>query len=233
MSSTIDRDFDIYGPEDQARLLAAIKEMLEVTRDVRIIMKRRGSVKLTLELTHEKAERLIWSVKAGKLADFGVVEAEIINTTSPRRPKRSSAEWEIAASSTVSPFQLNVRRTGIVLRPNNSRVVIRPFSRQRESDRADPGPGHLALRGGGRPAVGGSDAEFRDRHQQTRQFFLQRFEQIRRHLLTDQPLSENRKLLIGAYFTQEYALESAALFNPSMVWHPDQSGLPEARAGSS
>ncbi|HFE63727.1 MAG TPA: glycosidase, partial [Caldithrix sp.] len=37
---------------------------------------------------------------------------------------------------------------------------------------------------------------------------------------------EERKLLIGAYFTQEYSLESAALFNPSMVWHPDQSGLP-------
>ena len=69
--------------------------------------------------------------------------------------------------------------------------------------------------------------EFHDRHQKTRQFFLQRFEQIRGHLLTDQPLSENRKMLIGAYFTQEYALESAALFNPSMVWHPDQSGLPE------
>ena len=32
-------------------------------------------------------------------------------------------------------------------------------------------------------------------------------------------------MLIGSYFTQEYALESAALFNPSMVWHPDQSGL--------
>jgi predicted GH43/DUF377 family glycosyl hydrolase len=33
--------------------------------------------------------------------------------------------------------------------------------------------------------------------------------------------------LIGAYFTQEYALESAALFNPSMVWHPSQDDLPE------
>ena len=39
-------------------------------------------------------------------------------------------------------------------------------------------------------------------------------------------MSESRRLLIGSYFTQEYALESAALFNPSMVWHPDQSGLP-------
>ena len=69
--------------------------------------------------------------------------------------------------------------------------------------------------------------EFRERHQRTREFFLHRFEQVREHLLTDQPLSENRRLLIGSYFTQEYALESAALFNPSMVWHPDQSGLPE------
>ena len=33
-----------------------------------------------------------------------------------------------------------------------------------------------------------------------------------------------RRRLIGAYFTQEYALEAAALFNPSMVKHPDQSG---------
>ena len=33
-----------------------------------------------------------------------------------------------------------------------------------------------------------------------------------------------RRLLIGAYFTQEYALEAAALFNPSMVAHPDQAG---------
>jgi predicted GH43/DUF377 family glycosyl hydrolase len=31
---------------------------------------------------------------------------------------------------------------------------------------------------------------------------------------------------VGAYFSQEYAVESAALFNPSMVAHPDQSGLP-------
>src|SRR5205085_8216630 len=61
----------------------------------------------------------------------------------------------------------------------------------------------------------------------TREFFLYRFEQVRRHLLTDQPVGEARRLLIGSYFTQEYALESAALFNPSMVWHPDQSGVPD------
>src|SRR5207248_5428102 len=65
------------------------------------------------------------------------------------------------------------------------------------------------------------------RHQRTREFFLHRFDQVRGRVLTDLPISEGRRLLIGSYFTQEYALESAALFNPSMVWHPDQSGLPE------
>ena len=34
-------------------------------------------------------------------------------------------------------------------------------------------------------------------------------------------------MLIGALFSGEYALESAALFNPSIVPHPDQSGAPD------
>ena len=39
------------------------------------------------------------------------------------------------------------------------------------------------------------------------------------------PLSEERRLLIGAYLTHEYSIEAAALGNPSMVAAPDQSGL--------
>ncbi len=39
-------------------------------------------------------------------------------------------------------------------------------------------------------------------------------------------LSETRRLLLGATFTSEYALEGAALCNPSMVAHPDQNGVP-------
>jgi predicted GH43/DUF377 family glycosyl hydrolase len=38
-------------------------------------------------------------------------------------------------------------------------------------------------------------------------------------------LQDDRRILIGAYFTMEYAVESAAVCNPSMVAHPDQSGL--------
>src|SRR6266699_6223832 len=44
--------------------------------------------------------------------------------------------------------------------------------------------------------------------------------------MTDQVISEQRQLLIGSYFVCEYSLEAAALFNPSIVPHPDQSDLP-------
>jgi len=68
-------------------------------------------------------------------------------------------------------------------------------------------------------------AEFAGRHQQTKDLFLRRYERVEQSLLTNQKLSEERKLLLGAYFTNEYALEAAALFNPSVVPHPDQSEL--------
>jgi predicted GH43/DUF377 family glycosyl hydrolase len=69
-------------------------------------------------------------------------------------------------------------------------------------------------------------AEFSQRHQRIRDLFLERFEQVREMLWTDGELSEQRRLLIGSYFLAEYSLESAALFNPSIVPHPDQTSLP-------
>jgi predicted GH43/DUF377 family glycosyl hydrolase len=76
------------------------------------------------------------------------------------------------------------------------------------------------------PLLDEVSADFSERHQQIRKLFLERFEQIRELLLADEELSEQRRLLIGSYFLAEYSLESAALFNPSIVPHPDQSGLP-------
>jgi TIR domain len=72
---TIDRDFDSYTDQEKNRLLTAIKELLAISSDIRVTSKKRGSVKLTLELTVEQAKRLLWAVKAGKFAEFGVVDA--------------------------------------------------------------------------------------------------------------------------------------------------------------
>jgi predicted GH43/DUF377 family glycosyl hydrolase len=68
-------------------------------------------------------------------------------------------------------------------------------------------------------------ADFVPRHQEIGKIFLERFEQVRELLFAGPELSEERRLLIGSYFMAEYSLESAALFNPSIVPHPDQSGL--------
>jgi predicted GH43/DUF377 family glycosyl hydrolase len=69
-------------------------------------------------------------------------------------------------------------------------------------------------------------AEFGNRHPETRAFLKRRFEAVRHCVVPGQDFSEERALLLGAYFTQEYSLEAAALFNPSIVPHPDQSDLP-------
>jgi predicted GH43/DUF377 family glycosyl hydrolase len=70
-------------------------------------------------------------------------------------------------------------------------------------------------------------ADFAQRHLGLEQRFLDRFDQLQAFLPAHAVCSPQRRLLIGSYFLAEYALESAALFSPSMVPHPDQADLPE------
>src|SRR6059036_3753397 len=124
-------------------------------------------------------------------------------------------------------MSMHVKRTATILKPDQSRVLLRPFS---------PGDPQRVGRIIARimslpedsvgPLLDEVSAEFSQRHQQIRTLFLERFEQVRELLVTDEELSEQRRLLIGSYFLAEYSLESAALFNPSIVPHPDQSELP-------
>ena len=67
--------------------------------------------------------------------------------------------------------------------------------------------------------------DFGRRHWQTRAVYMDRFNQVQRELGLADDLRYERKELIGAYFCQEYSYTSAALMNPSIVPHPDQSGL--------
>jgi predicted GH43/DUF377 family glycosyl hydrolase len=54
---------------------------------------------------------------------------------------------------------------------------------------------------------------------------IENFARIRSYIDSEKIISNDRQLLIGAYVTKEYSLESAALFNPSMIPHPDQTKL--------
>ena len=67
-------------------------------------------------------------------------------------------------------------------------------------------------------------ARFSDRHRDLAETLEQNFGLIAHRLGAEIKVGRARRQLIGAYFTQEYALEAAALFNPSIVAHPDQAG---------
>ncbi|MFZ0936837.1 MAG: glycoside hydrolase family 130 protein [Bryobacteraceae bacterium] len=121
---------------------------------------------------------------------------------------------------------MHLKRTSTFVNPDQSRVLLRPFS---------PGGPERVARIVARIIALPKDrasrllnevtAEFSQRHRQIRDRFLERFEQVRESLAGVEDISEPRRLLIGSYFLAEYSLESAALFNPSIVPHPDQAGL--------
>ena len=68
-------------------------------------------------------------------------------------------------------------------------------------------------------------ADFSGRHEDIEHIFERHFNEVKDYLPRDTVISDVQRALIGAYFTKEYAIESAALFNPSIVPHPDQGHL--------
>ena len=66
---------------------------------------------------------------------------------------------------------------------------------------------------------------FESRHRDFQNILMKHFERVSGNNSTGEKLTREQKLLIGAYFTNEYSVQAAALFNPSMVEHPDQSGV--------
>ena len=120
----------------------------------------------------------------------------------------------------------------IILRPDPARVVIRPFvpaddpaprerpRAQRIADRV------LALKGAElgivlEPVMAG----LCERHQDVEAVLLRRYHEVDGLLIDHCAITHEQSLLVGAYFSEEYAFEAAALLNPSMVMHPDQSGM--------
>jgi predicted GH43/DUF377 family glycosyl hydrolase len=67
---------------------------------------------------------------------------------------------------------------------------------------------------------------FQGRHRNLLKTFERRADEMEEALLAHCTFSEVQRQLIGAYFLHEYSFEASALFNPSIVPHPDQSGIP-------
>ena len=119
-----------------------------------------------------------------------------------------------------------LKNTGIAITPDDKYVIIRPYVPHDQSRVS-----RIALRV---MALEESAAEkelkkirrdFSARHHNFDKILKHQFEAVRTYLPSDLNPSETRKLLIGACFVGERTFESAALFNPSIVAHPDQSEI--------
>ncbi len=124
---------------------------------------------------------------------------------------------------------MKVHPTGVLLKPDNKRVVVRPFI-SNDATRVE----HIITRAlrlsesETRKQLSLVRADFSDRHIDLDKSWLRYFERVRGHVPKSETISATRRLFLGALFAGEYALESAALFNPSIVPHPDQTGLGES-----
>ncbi len=129
---------------------------------------------------------------------------------------------------------LHVHQSSLRLRADPSRVVIRPFHLAWNEAAPDERMRALAdevremdMRTA-RTELALVFHDFEGRHLQTERIFKQRYREIEERLQLDgRHIREEKKLLIGAYFCHEYSFAAAALMNPSVTLHPDQSGMSE------
>lgn len=135
----------------------------------------------------------------------------------------------VACSVNPQHPDIGITHLPIVLRSDATRVVLRPFT---PSD--DPGtPGisraqTLADRVLALPtakldaALALVIASLTDRHRNIEAVLLRRYHEVSGAMIAAERMNRQQQLLIGAYFTEEYSFEAAALFNPGIVAHPDQ-----------
>jgi predicted GH43/DUF377 family glycosyl hydrolase len=122
---------------------------------------------------------------------------------------------------------IDVKRSTVTLDPDPTHVLARPFRLMSDHRSIKISARVMALpEAEVHTLLDGVRAEFGDRQLKIDEVLRRRFDEVSPYLLNGQKLSEERKLLLGGYFTHEYSLEAAALFNPSMVRRPDQSNVP-------
>jgi len=128
-----------------------------------------------------------------------------------------------------------LNRQALYLRPDPSRVIVRPFKPATEPRDLNPTDktraNHIVDR------VLALDADtvalqladvlenFEGRHRNLLETFEARADEMEPAFAKHGAFSKSQRQLVGAYFLNEYSFEASALFNPSIVPHPDQSGV--------
>lgn len=122
---------------------------------------------------------------------------------------------------------VHVQRQEIKLFPDHTRVIARPFIPEDRKRKENIVRRVLSL-----PEERVEDLvsrtldEFGKRHRNLEQALERHYRSMADLLPNGYTPTRNRRLLIGSYFTCEYSIEGAALFNPSIVAHPNQDHLP-------
>jgi predicted GH43/DUF377 family glycosyl hydrolase len=130
-----------------------------------------------------------------------------------------------------------LKRQGVSLRPDPARVIVRPFKPATEPRDLSPvdkkRANHIVDR------VIALDCEaaahqlaevldnFQSRHRSLLTTIEARAAEMEDAFASHAEFSKVQRLLVGAYFLNEYSFEASALFNPSIVMAPDQSGMSE------
>ena len=123
-------------------------------------------------------------------------------------------------------FKRITNRTLKNIRPDNRRVITRPFRPGSEKHTTNIVNRILALdEAKVKTLLAQTLKEFAHRHKEINPILINNFRKIERYVPTPSALSTERKLLLGSCFTMEYSIESAALFNPSIVIYPKQNTL--------
>lgn len=123
---------------------------------------------------------------------------------------------------------LNTKRIEKRFQPDYSRVIIKPHV-PKEADRIEK----IIMRVLSLPeeqvekTLDRVIANFSNRHKNIWDAFDYNYNEIKRFIPENTHMSDNRRALLGAYFSSEYSIQAAAFFNPSIVPHPDQSGMDE------
>lgn len=130
-----------------------------------------------------------------------------------------------------------LNRQALHLRPDPARVVVRPFRPATEPRELNPldrtRADHILERV---LALGPADVSnelaevlenFEGRHRNLLDKFAARAHEMGAVFADRSSYTLAQQQLVGAYFLHEYSFEAAALFNPSIVAHPDQTGAPK------
>jgi predicted GH43/DUF377 family glycosyl hydrolase len=128
-----------------------------------------------------------------------------------------------------------INRRALYLRPDPARVIVRPFKPATEPRDLNPTDktraNHIVERVLNLDSQAAADQladvleNFQGRHRNLLKTFERRADEMEEALLAHCTFSEVQRQLLGAYFLHEYSFEASALFNPSIVPHPDQSGI--------